>query len=529
MILNNNHSTKAGFDLVRDIISRKYNDSFNKENIKAIFIKKLPVADVINSNKPLGASNTSHIACTTQSMHFFYSILGEIAFNRGLNSDSTFDVYVETLYINRESEGKFIPSKCTIWKFPKSSGDQIGLSKRESDGEIFYELREQMYPNDILIFFKYLNDDNDLMNYVMLLKHDIEEDKQLIEEIVGSSNPKSFARYYEEIVEEAVEELDSVLEGNKDLKGVNKIYFGAPGTGKSKYVNDTYYNKYAKRVTFHPEYTYNDFVGYIRPMVKDNGNLVYEFVPGTFTEILVEALKDPNNMYSLIIEELNRANTAAVFGDLFQLLDRKTDGTSEYRVNNPDIFKYITKDEILKVNYKYKDGSIYIPNNLNIIATMNTADQNVFVMDTAFKRRWEFEYLPVKFDDDHPFKNNTIANLNIRWGNFVNTINTYMMSKENSSMMISEDKQIGPYFIKADELNDCSKFGYKVLLYLWDDVFKMDKEKIFDKEIRTFSQLINKFSSEDSIDIFNIELREEMQKHVVKTTTDEKEEEDANA
>lgn len=516
MILNNKNSTKSDFEKVRSVIFNKYSNNFKKENIKAIFLKKLPIADVINANKPAGASNTSHIACTTQSINFFYPILGEIAFNVGIDSHNTFDVYVETLHIDSESEYSFVPSKCTIWKFPKSGGDQLGLSKSESDGEMFYELRKKMYPDDILIFFKYLNENNDLENYVMLLKHNDKEDKQLIKEIVGEANPKTFARYYEEAVEG--------IEINKNLKGINKIYFGAPGTGKSRHVNKTYYNKYAKRVTFHPEYTYNDFIGYIRPVVID-GDLTYKFVPGTFTEILVEALKDPNNMYSLIIEELNRANTAAVFGDLFQLLDRKPNGVSEYRVNNPDIYKYITDDDELKVSYKYNDGSVYIPNNLNIIATMNTADQNVFVMDTAFKRRWEFEYLQVKFKNSHPFKNNIISKLNIKWEAFVEIINEFMMSRENSSLMISEDKQIGPYFVKEEELNDCNKFGYKVFLYLWDDVFKMDRERIFNKDIRTFSDLITRFSNGEGINIFTSSISEKLKEHIVVDTNENEEEE----
>lgn len=525
MILNNKNSTKECFDIVRSVIVYKYSTEFNIENIKAIFIKKLPVADIINANKPKGAANTTHIACTSQSMNFFYPMLGEIAFKNGFNSNSTFDVYVETLNAHLDSDKLFVPSKCTIWKFPKSDGDQIGLSKKEFDGFEFYNLRQQLYSGDFLIFFKYLHDNNNLTNYVMALKQDIEDDKKLIEKIVGLSEPKIFSKYYEETVEGAVIDFEEDIETNKNLKGINKIYFGAPGTGKSRHVNKVYYNKYAKRVTFHPEYTYNDFIGYIRPVVGENGSLTYKFIPGIFTEILVEALKDPNNMYSLIIEELNRANTAAVFGDLFQLLDRKSDGTSEYRVNNSDIYKYIIDDDELKVSYKYNDGAIYIPNNLNIIATMNTADQNVFVMDTAFKRRWEFEYLPVKFEDDHPFKDNIISKLNIEWQNFVNIINEFMMSRENSNLMISEDKQIGPYFVKAEELDDCNKFGYKVLLYLWDDVFKMDRECIFNKEIRTFSDLIGRLSAGDGINIFNSSVSEKMKNYIVENINEDKGEE----
>lgn len=290
--------------------------------------------------------------------------------------------------------------------------------------------------------------------------------------------------------------------------GKNKIYFGAPGTGKSKYVDDKYNNDYAMRVTFHPEYTYNDFVGYIRPIV-DGKDLTYKFDPGVFTEILVEALIDPFNMYTLIIEELNRANTAAVFGDLFQLMDRTEDGSSEYRVNNTEIYKYI-KDTIGD-HYTYDDGSICIPSNLNIIATMNTADQNVFVMDTAFKRRWEFEYIPVEFKDNHKFKDSRVTNIDVTWKQFVEAINEFMMSEENKDLFISEDKQIGPYFVKENELNDTNKFGYKVLLYLWDDVFKMDKYKLFNKEIRTFSKLISEFSGNSSINIFSLNFAKKLE------------------
>lgn len=514
MVLNNKNSTKENFDTVRSVITSKYH--FEEDNIKAIFIKQLPKADVIPNNRPSDYNGkTYHIACTAQSTHFFYPILGELAFTVGIKSENTFNVNVETLYIDSENIDPFIPSKCTIWKFPKSSGDQIGLSKQSCDGDEFYELRKKMFPDDVIIFFKYLNDNNDLINYVMLLRNNDEDDKKLIDSIVGSPKPNFFAKYYEETVEEFI--IDP------NLKGINKIYFGAPGTGKSKHVNDIYYNQFAKRVTFHPEYTYNDFIGYIRPVVREGGNLTYKFIPGIFTEILVEALENPTNMYSLIIEELNRANTAAVFGDIFQLLDRKSNGVSEYRVNNTEIYGYIK--EKLKENYKIENGSIYIPNNLNIIATMNTADQNVFVMDTAFKRRWEFEYLPVKFEDDHPFKNDIISKLNIKWENFVNTINHFMMSRENSSLMISEDKQIGQYFVKSEELNDCNKFGYKVLLYLWDDVFKMDRERIFNKDIRTFSDLISRFSDGEGINIFTSSISKKLSEFIVENTNESEEEE----
>jgi hypothetical protein len=344
----------------------------------------------------------------------------------------------------------------------------------------------------------------------------------------GNGAKDNFTKFIEDVsklgyqIEVSNDDVDEEL--YKVKYAVNKMYFGAPGTGKSNKVNEDYYNERAKRVTFHPEYTYNDFVGCIMPVVDDN-DLTYRFVPGIFTEILTEALSDPYYMHTLIIEELNRANTAAVFGDLFQLLDRKLGGSSEYRVNNTSIYKYI-KDS-LGNDYIHNDGSIGIPSNLNIIATMNTADQNVFVMDTAFKRRWEFEYIKVEFKDDHKFKDNAVTNIDITWKQFVEVINEFMMSEENKDLFISEDKQIGPYFVKENELNDPNKFGYKVLLYLWDDVFKMDKYKLFNKDIRTFSALISKFSKDDATNIFNpnfIKKLDEKKSEEVKVEEDKQDE-----
>lgn len=296
-----------------------------------------------------------------------------------------------------------------------------------------------------------------------------------------------------------------------DYKGLNKIICGAPGTGKSNYIHRHYYERNpetSKRITFHPEYTYNDFIGYIRPIVEKTNNLTYKFIPGPFTEIICEALLNEDKVYNLIIDEINRANAAAVFGDVFQLLDRDSSTSkSEYNVHNRDMYEYI-KAEFDKNGREVplNDGEVYIPNNLNIIATMNTADQNIFIMDTAFKRRWEFEYMDIDFKDCE-FKNCKISSIDIEWQKFVRTINKFMMSIECTDLMIPEDKQIGPFFAKEAELCDSKKFAYKVLMYLWDDVFKMERERVFSPEIRTFSQIVNKFDSENAIDVFNEDIK----------------------
>lgn len=170
---------------------------------------------------------------------------------------------------------------------------------------------------------------------------------------------------------------------------MQKIYYGAPGTGKSyeilKYLKEKQISdEHIFRVTFHPEYTYSDFVGQILPTVKKNGEVSYDFAKGVFTLALEKAYQDTSKEVFLIIEEMSRGNCSAIFGDIFQLLDRDNVGTekgwSKYFINNPIIAK-----DIIALT----DDRIKLPANLSILGTVNTSDQNVFVMDTAFKRRFE--------------------------------------------------------------------------------------------------------------------------------------------
>ena len=177
-------------------------------------------------------------------------------------------------------------------------------------------------------------------------------------------------------------------------------------------MNSTFQNY--SRVTFHPEYTYFDFVGGLRPVKGKNDSINYEFVPGIFTDMLIKAVLNKNEMNGIIIEELNRANTAAVFGDIFQLLDRDDDGKSKYLIKNKDICEYIE----LITNKKCEE--IYLPSNFDIIATMNSADQGVFVLDSAFKRRWRFEYIPIDFNDSD-IREMKISGFEMFWSDFGST------------------------------------------------------------------------------------------------------------
>ncbi len=296
----------------------------------------------------------------------------------------------------------------------------------------------------------------------------------------------NYMKYYETRIIESnsVNELLDTM----DISERNVIYYGAPGTGKSYEVTsrikeiypdfentDSESSKFVFRTTLHPEYTYSDFVGQILPNVEED-RIEYTFTAGIFTRALKRAISEEENEQSspifLVLEELSRSNVSAVFGDLFQLLDRQN-GQSEYSITNPVIAQNI-----------YGNGNeekkVYLPRNLFILGTVNTNDQNVFVMDTAFKRRFDWEYISTKpkTDDMGIELNNPIiqiANKKIRWCDFYQNLNLFI----TKNLGLSEDKQIGQFFIKfpdgsaeePTELNQ-NKIKNKLLQYLWDDVQK---------------------------------------------------------
>lgn len=285
------------------------------------------------------------------------------------------------------------------------------------------------------------------------------------------------------------------------------------GAQSANYFEDSVEEKTTRRyerVTFHPNYSYAQFVGTYKPVQDKNDNTAirYEYIPGPFMRVYVQAMKAKqvglNDDFLLIIEEINRANVAAVFGDVFQLLDRKN-GVSEYPIAaSEDIKKY------LKDNGIDDCEELRIPSNMYIWATMNSADQGVFPMDTAFKRRWEFEYIGIddnqegvekyeiplqkKEDDSHEW---------IKWNNLRHSINDKL-----TEMKINEDKLLGPYFIseeklklvegkKEDNADEFVKsFKSKVLMYLFEDAVKMRPGDLFDENAvgkLRFSDICKKF------------------------------------
>lgn len=312
--------------------------------------------------------------------------------------------------------------------------------------------------------------------------------------------------------------------------GRNRIVFGAPGTGKSyrlkkdseELIKENSAN--IERVTFYPDYTYAKFVGTYKPVSDINGDIRYKFVPGPFMRIYVEALRsgrtDNPQPFLLIVEELNRARAASVFGDIFQLLDRDADGVSEYEIQATEDIRNYLAEELGGTSENYP--KLQLPNNMFIWATMNSADQGVFPMDTAFKRRWEFEYIGI--DDSEDKVEDVVIPVGMRenrkyfkWNLIRKGINKILTEE----CKINEDKLLGPFFLSNqllfEAVEDSEKedkfvkaFESKVIMYLFEDVMKMKPSLIFKGHAKRsgemiYSEICNAFEKE-GIEIFDLDL-----------------------
>ena len=363
--------------------------------------------------------------------------------------------------------------------------------------------------------------------------------------------------------------------------GLQQIYYGAPGTGKSKTIKDLTFGEDVIRTTFHPDSDYASFVGTYKPITEEvdlrdcygkkvidddtkevvkEERIAYKFIPQAFLEAYVKAWKkldrkkndnsdksynrihpallDTPEIFTknkaskkqfLIIEEINRGNCAQIFGDLFQLLDRNEYGFSDYPiVADKDMQKYLekefagweitNKDEINQlygeahmVNLIMKGERLVLPSNLYIWATMNTSDQSLFPIDSAFKRRWDWKYVPIREGRDKE----TNAPLNwyintgdkqYKWWSFISLVNKLIGSLTNS-----EDKKLGYFFCKAkDGEIDADLFVSKVIFYLWNDVFKdygFDDKDFQDEEgkILSFDRFYEDKNGKTNVDIAIVE------------------------
>ncbi len=304
------------------------------------------------------------------------------------------------------------------------------------------------------------------------------------------TNYKNFINFLE--TEEAVslysnaihsELIDKQSEPKTNLQFCNNtplqiIYYGAPGTGKSHAIKKREdAGLRCIRTTFHPDTDYSTFVGCYKPhRNKESDKLSYEFVEQAFLETYRLAWENPQQKIALVIEEINRGNCAQIFGDIFQLLDRDEDGWSTYPIKaDTDICERLTDiaipgySETMSARYgKDKEGYAFmaLPPNMSILATMNTSDQSLFPIDSAFKRRWDWQYMPIA-NGGKKWKI-VIDTTKFDWWQFVDKINVQIGATTSS-----EDKKLGYYFCKANDGKiDAKTFVGKVIFYLWNDVFK---------------------------------------------------------
>lgn len=278
--------------------------------------------------------------------------------------------------------------------------------------------------------------------------------------------------------------------------GENVLYYGAPGTGKSHNVwqridkdTDPHFV-----TVFHPDMQNSDFAGTLKPGLDDGGDVTYQFRPGPFANAVASAWANPGKKVYLVIEELNRAVAAAVFGELFQLLDRNSDGSSCYKVDfpSPEFAKWFAE----------RTGSeaahLSLPSNFWILATMNSADQGVYPLDTAFRRRWRQNYLAIDYSKAPEIDLEYVSEAGPKvtdWRTFVEALNRYLVAE----LDIREDRLIGPRFLSEDDLDD-GKLPGKLLIYLWDDLLRHHSENaLFDQSIATYGDLHRRLNKPEKI------------------------------
>ena len=322
-----------------------------------------------------------------------------------------------------------------------------------------------------------------------------------------------------EAIEMTIAKLEDVADSFKPFKkslniaddnSRQQIYYGAPGTGKSYRIKEQLEGVSKEnifRITFHPDSDYSTFVGAYKPTrsqrplyglfgketvrLKDGEDLsediiTYKFIPQAFLNAYMQAYRRPDENVYLIIEEINRGNCAQIFGDLFQLLDRDEYGVSEYTIKADADLKAFLEDEMGEDNDAIKDGELCLPSNLYIYATMNTSDQSLFPIDSAFKRRWDWEYEPIKYKNTNWVID--IQGETYSWVSFQKEINRRIFESTSS-----EDKMLSDYFVNPSNGIITEKMLLnKILFYLWNDVCKDGEGDIFkvsDTEDVSFSEL----------------------------------------
>lgn len=386
-----------------------------------------------------------------------------------------------------------IPS-CFIAPFEK-------VKKRNTPIQRWFEERGLFIKKDeVFLSDQWYGDNRKNSTAILPLQHFVNQYYKNVYKIEIDQGRFSLLKVSEKTEENLMNE-NSIEKKDSFFFTYQAIFFGAPGTGKSHKIDYNLFkdkdgNPIGKgikeipedrkfRTTFHPDYDYAQFVGAYKPKKVDN-TITYSFVPQVFAKAYAAAWKQyiaadnkstTENQVYLVIEEINRGNCAQIFGDIFQLLDRDSEGFSQYSIDADCDFAEWLKDNGIG------DGKLKLPPNLNILATMNTSDQSLFPMDSAFKRRFDWEYVPIKYAKDSDCGDDwkadefkiVIGNSTYMWLDFLKKVNADIYDATQS-----EDKQMGEFFIKpkSDDLKIAfNEFRSKVLFYLWDSVYKDETER----------------------------------------------------
>lgn len=526
------------FSFISSILSEIYNVQVNENDYDGYIVKKMSESNCINKDI---TSKQSHIAITGDQMDLFPYIYSHQFIKEDKSQMKNFFVFkapvnifkgncdkISHEYINFEDENVLKEGMCI---YPRRRGEQIQLSmKQNGDSENFLKFRELIKTNDYFVVMK----KSRLLEYdAFIIEEQYISDKSSFNSLFEQNRPSKKDITF---VDEDDIEKNSLIKQNEVDKPHQRIFFGAPGTGKSYELNKEarkYFGEEFERVTFHPNYMYGNFIGAFKPFPKvlknSNGSIkkdkdgniqetiTYEYIPGVLMKQLVKALKNPSDNYLLLIEEINRANVAAIFGDVFQLLDRDGLGESEYFIaTSKELQEYLKKEfnnselsEEVKIKLGNDFSRLYLPKNLYIWATMNSADQGVMPMDTAFRRRWEFKYLGIddaadsNKEDFNKYKFKVSPAEVVKWDEFRRELN-----KKLSSLNIPEDKLIGPYFISKsilegtdlDRLTETIK--NKVLMYLYEDAAKAFRSSLFaEGKYSTYSDVC-KYFDENALSLF---------------------------
>ena len=494
----------AAIEIIKNIVPEALENEYD-----GIIVKKLEASNTLDEGR---RTKQTHIAISGKQMNMFPYLMADGYFKCNYNDkDEQLKKYFITqipLYIYKNNvlylangENNDISfddrkSRCVcasiVRSRRKNQADQVQLSLTTIDDPEFVKFRKLLHTGDYLIILK--QKEKLVYDCIGIKACDETKEEYHLATLNNKfyklpTNTKVDIRELIEIKDIETEKKESRI---RKTGAENILLYGVPGVGKSHEIKTKYCNdeRRMERVVFHPDYTYSDFVGQILPRVekdKDgNDKLKYVFTPGPFTKMLKKAQKDPDNYYYLIIEELNRGNAPAIFGEIFQLLDRKDEegfpaediGESEYGISNYEVAKEVYEDE---------KHPIRIPSNMYILATMNTSAQNVFTLDTAFQRRWNMKQIENNFEKSEHSKD-VIVGTEIDWGAFATVINDIVIDN-NVDMISSEDKRLGTYFAKKKEL-EVDRFSEKVLKYLWDDAFKMDKRAIFNENCKSLEDVV---------------------------------------